>query len=64
MIYIVVVDIHQHSDRLANDEREPHGGVAIVSSQESTHKPSQRNLHRLNLRVICVLFVMMMMVMC
>lgn len=41
---IVVMDIHQHSDRLANDEWDPHSSVAIVSIQEPAHKPSQRNL--------------------
>lgn len=41
---IVVMDVHQHSDRLADDERDPHGSVAIVAIQETTHKPSQRNL--------------------
>lgn len=51
---IVVMDIHQHSDRLANDERDPHSCVAIVSIQETPHKPSQRNLKRLKFRGECV----------
>lgn len=41
---VVVMDIHQHGDRLANDERDPHSSVAIVSIQETAHKPCQRNL--------------------
>ena len=28
---VVVMDIHQHSDRLANDEGDPHGGISIDS---------------------------------
>lgn len=47
---VVVMDIHQHSNRLANDERDPHGSVSIVSIQEATNKPSQRNLWRLKVR--------------
>lgn len=41
---IVVMDVHQHGNGLANDERDPHCGVAIVSIQETAHNPSQRNL--------------------
>lgn len=55
---IVVVDVHQHSDGLANDERDPHSGVAIVSSQESTHKPSQGNLGEIRVQrsdCVCLL---------
>lgn len=38
------MEIHQHSDGLADDERDPHGGVAVVTVEEATHEPSQRNL--------------------
>lgn len=47
---IVVMDIHQHGDRLANDERDPHSGVAVVSIQETAHEPSQGNLKRSKFR--------------
>lgn len=38
------MEIHQHSDGLADDERDPHSSVAIVPVEEATHKQSQRNL--------------------
>lgn len=41
---IVIMDVHQHCHRLADDEWDPHGSIAIDSIQEATHKPSQRNL--------------------
>ncbi|TNN63809.1 hypothetical protein EYF80_026011 [Liparis tanakae] len=47
---IVVMDVHQHGDRLADDERDPHHGVAVISIQETTHEPSQRNLRRYKVR--------------
>lgn len=40
------MEIHQHSNGLADDERDPHSGVAIVPVEEATHKPSQRNLRQ------------------
>lgn len=51
---IVVMDIHQHSDGLPDDERHPHGGVAVVSIEETAHEPSQRNLERWKFRGQCV----------
>lgn len=44
---IIVMNVHQHSDRLSNNERHPHGCIAIVPIQVATHKPSQRNLNGL-----------------
>lgn len=41
---IVVVDIHQHGDGLADDERHPHGGVSVVSVQVAAHEERQGNL--------------------
>lgn len=38
------MEVHQHSNGLADDERDPHSRVAIVPVEEATHKPSQRNL--------------------
>ena len=43
---VVVMEIHQHGNRLADDERDPHSGVAIVPVEEATHKPRQRNLRQ------------------
>jgi hypothetical protein len=42
--YIVVMDVHEHGDWLANDEREPYGCVAIVTPEKTRHKPGQRKL--------------------
>lgn len=47
---IVVMDVHQHGNGLANDEWDPHCSVAIVSIQETAHDPSQRNLKGLRFR--------------
>lgn len=44
MQHVIVVDVHEHGDRLANDQRHPDGSVAIVSPQESAHKIGQRDL--------------------
>lgn len=44
MQHVIVVDVHEHGDRLANDQRHPDGGVAVVSPQESAHKIGQRDL--------------------
>lgn len=41
---IVVVEVHQHSDGLADDEWDPHGSVAIDPVQVPAHKQRQRNL--------------------
>lgn len=41
---VVVVDIHQHGDGLADDERDPHGGVSVDSVQVAAHEQRQRNL--------------------
>lgn len=44
MQHVIVVKVHEHSDRLANDQRHPDGGVAVVSPQESAHKIGERDL--------------------
>lgn len=41
---VVVVEVHQHGDGLADDERDPHGSVAIDPVQVPAHKPRQGNL--------------------
>lgn len=46
MYYVVVVDVHQHGDGLANDERDPDCSVAMVTSQEAANKPGKGNLKR------------------
>lgn len=35
---VVVVEVHQHGDGLADDERDPHGSVAIDPVQVPAHK--------------------------
>lgn len=44
MNYVVVMEVHQHGDGLADDERDPHGSVAIDPVQVPAHKQRQRNL--------------------
>lgn len=44
MYYVVVVDVHQHGDGLANDERDPDCRIAIVTSQEAADEPGEWNL--------------------
>lgn len=41
---VVVMEVHQHGDGLADDERDPHGSVAIDPVQVPAHKQGQRNL--------------------
>lgn len=43
---VVVVDVHQHGDGLADDERDPHGGVSVDSVQVAAHKERQRDLQQ------------------
>lgn len=50
---VVVVDVHQHSNGLSDDQRHPHGGVAIVSIQVAAHEPRQRNL-RIQIQTLLV----------
>lgn len=44
MKYVVIVDIHEHSDGLTDDQRDPDRRVAIVTSQEAAHEHGERNL--------------------
>lgn len=41
---VVVVDVHQHGDGLADDERHPHGGVSVDSVQVAAHEERQGDL--------------------
>ena len=41
---VVVVHVHEHGHRLADDQRHPHRRVAIVTVEEAAHEPSQGNL--------------------
>lgn len=41
---VVVVDVHQHGDGLADDERDPHGGVPVDSVQVAANEQRQGNL--------------------
>lgn len=42
--HVVVVDVHEHRHWLPNDERQPHGCIAIVATEETAHYPGQRDL--------------------
>lgn len=42
--HVVVVDVHEHGHRLPDDERHPHGRIAIVAPEEAAHYPGQRDL--------------------
>lgn len=36
---VVVVDVHQDGERLADDDRDPHRCVTVVTAQEAPHEP-------------------------
>ena len=42
--HVVVVDIHEHRHRLPDDERQPHGRVPVVATEEAAHYPGQGDL--------------------
>lgn len=42
--HVVVMDVHEHRHRLPDDERQPHGRVAVVATEEPAHYPGQRDL--------------------
>lgn len=44
MQHVIVMKVHEHSDRLADDQRHPDSSIAIVSPQESAHKIGERDL--------------------
>lgn len=48
---VVVVDVHEHGDGLADDERDPHGGVPVDPVQVAAHEQRQRNLQGEELQV-------------
>lgn len=42
--HVVVVDVHEHRHRLPDDDRQPHGRVAVVAAEEAAHYPGQWDL--------------------
>lgn len=38
------MDVHEYSDGLSDDQRDPHHRVAVVTSQEAAHEQGKWNL--------------------
>ena len=41
---VVVVVVHEYGDRLADDEGQPHGHVAVLAVKEARHEDGERYL--------------------